>query len=251
MRNFLEVKVGGVILTYVIILNMISGRIAFSEAFLVLGLMFLLAGYIKYKNIELYKKGFKILKPFILIGLVFFIFLQGLIIGFPKNSKESSDYIIVLGAGIHGERLSKTLKGRVEKVVNHINNIDYDNYIILSGGQGEGEDISEALAMERYLLDHGIDENKIILEDKSTNTKENLEFSKKIIEDRENKKIEELKINIVTTDFHAFRSNMLSKSFGYKNVKLTTSLSNPFLMPIQYTREALAIIKSYIFDIKL
>lgn len=250
MGKILEVKIGLAILIYVILLNLISGRIAFSEAFLVMGFIFLLVGYIRYKNIELYKKVFKILKPFILIGLGFFIFLQGIIIGFPKNNKEASEYVIVLGAGIHGEELSQTLKGRVKKAVKYINNIEEDMYIVLSGGQGEGESISEALAMKRYLIEHGINEKQIILEDKSTNTKENLEFSKKIIEERENKNIKDIEVTIITTDFHAFRSNMLAKSFGYENIKLTTSLSNIFLIPIYYTREALAVVKSYVFDIR-
>lgn len=250
MRKILEIKIGIVILIYVIVLNLLSGRIAFSEAFVFIGFIFLLIGYLKYKNINLYKRIFKVLKPFILIGVSFFVLMQGLIIGFPKNNKEASEYVIVLGAGIHGEDLSQTLKGRVKKAIKYINNVEENMYIVLSGGQGEGEDIPEALAMKRYLLDNGIDEERIILEDKSTNTKENLEFSKVIIEDKENRKIEDINITIITTDFHAFRSNMLAKNFGYKNIKLTTSLSNPFIIPIHYTRESLAIVKSYIFDMK-
>lgn len=248
MKNILEVKIGVIILIYTIILNLISGRIAFSEAFIFMGFIFLLLGYIKYKNIKVYKKGFKVLKPFILIGLALFIFLETLIIGFPKNNNEYSEYLIILGAGIHGEKLSQTLEKRVEKAIKYINSVDKDMYIILSGGKGEDEDISEALAMKRYLVDKGIKEELLILEDKSTNTKENLEFSKKIIEEKENKDIENINITIVTTDFHAFRSNMIAKSLRYKNIKLTTSLSNPFLIPIHFTREALAIVKSYIFD---
>ena len=77
--------------------------------------------------------------------------------------------------------------------------------VIMSGGQGKGEDIPEGEAMARYAINKGIDESKIIIEDKSTNTKENLLFSSKLMTK------ESPRVGLVTTSYHVFRALILAK----------------------------------------
>ena len=86
------------------------------------------------------------------------------------------DYIIVLGAHVAGTRLSKALLERTRRALRYLEE-NPETRAVLSGGQGQGEQISEAEAMYRYLTEHGIDGSRLILEDRSTNTKENLDFS--------------------------------------------------------------------------
>lgn len=83
------------------------------------------------------------------------------------------DYIIVLGAGIIGEQVTPLLASRIDQGIEILKK-NPKALLIMSGGQGKGEDIPEGEAMARYAINKGIDESKIIIEDKSTNTKENL-----------------------------------------------------------------------------
>ncbi|NFV59085.1 YdcF family protein, partial [Clostridium botulinum] len=183
------------------------------------------------------------------IGIVLFIAVEIVIISCPKSNKENTDYIVVLGAGLNnGDQLSYILKSRLDSALQCINEFNNNSYIVVSGGKGNDERISEAMAMKKYLLEQGISEDEILMEDKSKNTFENFKYSKKIIEEHSNKNIDDLSVKIVTTDFHGFRSKMLAKRNGYNEVKLYTNKTIYYLIPICYTREAFAVVKSIIFD---
>ena len=252
MKRYIDLILGVILVTYSIIVNMLSFRkVAFSEFILTIGVLLIIYHFSKKYiiNNNILKKIDKIIKVFICIGLVVFLVLEGLIISYPKKSVENTDYIIVLGAGLNnGHELSQTLRDRLNAALECLNKYNNDSYIVVSGGQGDDEDMSEAEAMERYLLDNGVSKDRIIKEDKSTNTSENFKFSKEKIELHSKNEIKNLSVNIVTTDFHAFRSNMLAKRNGYENIKVYSSNTVSYLIPVFYTREAAAVVKSYIFD---
>ncbi|MGL4772114.1 MAG: YdcF family protein, partial [Clostridium sp.] len=198
----------------------------------------------KLENLKIYK----FIKVMFCVFIIFFIILEGMIILYPKNNTEKSDYLLILGAGVNGKTPSLTLKGRLDTTLEYLNKYDENVKIVVSGGQGPGEDISEAMCMKDYLMANGVDEEKIIMEDKSTSTGENFKFSKDILENYTGKKINELNIKVVTNDFHSLRSNMLGERQGYENLTFYTSKTNPSLIPVYYIRESIAFIKSYIFD---
>lgn len=252
MKRYIDLILGVILVTYSIIVNMLSFRkVAFSEFILTIGVLLIIYHFSKkyIMNNNILKKIDKIIKVFICIGLVVFLVLEGLIISYPKKSVENTDYIIVLGAGLNnGHELSQTLRDRLNAALECLNKYNNDSYIVVSGGQGDDEDMSEAEAMERYLLDNGVSKDRIIKEDKSTNTSENFKFSKEKIELHSKNEIKNLSVKIVTTDFHAFRSNMLAKRNGYENIKVYSSNTVSYLIPVFYTREAVAVVKSYIFD---
>lgn len=130
----------------------------------------------------------------------------------PKFDK---DFIIILGSQIKKDgSLTPLLKGRADKAISFAQNQKAkDNRSIIfipSGGQGNDEIISEAEAIKRYLIENGIEKKDIILEDKSTNTLENLKYSKKII-DNINKNG---KIIFSTTNYHVFRSGVIANDEG-------------------------------------
>ena len=83
--------------------------------------------------------------------------------------------------------------------------------------------MSEAEAMEGYLLENGVSKDRIIKEDKSRNTSENFKFSKEKIQEHSNKDLKDVSVKIITTDFHAFRSSMLAKRNGYENIEVYSS----------------------------
>lgn len=128
---------------------------------------------------------------------------------FHLFKKRKLDYIIVLGAGIKGEQVPPLLASRIDQGIEILKK-NPKALFIMSGGQGKGEDIPEGEAMARYAINKGIDESKIIIENKSTNTKENLLFSSKLMIK------ESPRVGLVTTSYHVFRALILVKDLGIR-----------------------------------
>ncbi|MCF0148027.1 MAG: YdcF family protein [Clostridium sp.] len=240
MKKNMDLLIGFIMILYVIVINFTFGRITFSEAFLFAGIILIIYHFIKAKIKN--KNLLNVFKFLVSIGLLAFTIVQIAIIIFPKSNTSYSKYVVILGAGVKGETPSITLSQRLDKAIEYINNENKDLKIIVSGGKGNGEDISEAEAMRRYLIKNGIQE-EIIMEDKSRTTKENLIFSKELIEKDSNKKIEEVRVKIITSDFHALRSNLIASKLGYEERSFLTNRTLPILMPVMYSREFFAIMK--------
>ena len=124
----------------------------------------------------------------------------------------NADYIIVLGCGIDDKgRPYPLLASRIERAYRfYLKQLGVSNKeatFITSGGQGQDEVISESMSMKNYLLNKGISEDRIIMEDRSFNTRENMANSKKIIE----KNDPQAKVLFSTSDFHVFRSGLMAR----------------------------------------
>ena len=130
---------------------------------------------------------------------------------FHLKKRRGADYIIVLGAGVIGTRVTPLLAARIDKGIELLHD-NPDAVLILSGGQGPGEDIAEGEAMARYAEQKGVDLGKIIVEGKSTSTEENLLFSRELM-DRDRPRV-----IVVTTAYHVFRALLLAKQQGLKCV---------------------------------
>ncbi|CAM2781438.1 YdcF family protein [Paenibacillus sediminis] len=175
------------------------------------------------------------------IGASFLIIELLVISQFNANDQDISDvdYVVVLGARVKGTQLSLILKQRLDTALSYAR-INKDIPIIVSGGKGPGEDIAEATAMRDYLIRNGISKDRIILESQSTSTKENLLFSKRIIDE---KGILKPRILIVTSDFHMFRAKMLAKKIGFIPYGISSQTPAYYKM-IFMTREYFAMIKA-------
>ena len=130
----------------------------------------------------------------------------------PKFDKDA---ILILGCRINEDgTLTNLLKARVDRAIEFSNmqkEATGKNILFVpSGGKGSDEIISEAQAMKNYLLEQGIKEENILIEDKSTNTYENIKFSYKLIEE----KIKNAKIAFSTTNYHVFRAGILANSLN-------------------------------------
>lgn len=158
-----------------------------------------------------------------------------------KPINRDYDYLIVLGAGLEGDKPSLRLKLRLDKTLEYLK-FDKKVRIILSGGQGKDELITEALAMENYLIKNGVNKDRIIKEEKSTSTYTNFLYSYKIIDKL---KIKNPKVLIITSDYHCGRSLMIGKGFN-KNTYILSSDSPKLVRQNGLFREVLAIIKDYI-----
>ena len=178
------------------------------------------------------------------ICLIFlFIFIEYAIVS-KSDLKDTnkSDFIIVLGAALNGKVPSYTLSKRLETALMLINQ-NKNARIILSGGQGPGEDITEAEGMKRYLVSKGVNEENIIKEEKATNTYENILFSSEIIRGFN---MDNPSITVVTSNFHMYRTMYICKKLNLK----ATGYASPILrisVPLMYFREFFAVVKTYLF----
>ncbi len=183
----------------------------------------------------------------VLISLILasFLLIESLILinGRQKVQKEV-DCLIVLGARLYGKIPSPALEERLKVAKDYLLE-NKDIKVVVSGGQGVDELISEAEAMKRYLLDKGIEEDRIILEDKSTSTFENLKFSLDLITDTNYDG--NLKVLIATNKYHIFRSKMIAKRLGMDPYGLPAKIP-PTIILKSYIREYFAVIKSFVFD---
>ena len=181
----------------------------------------------------------------LVVGLAGFLTLQGLIMSAASTQDAEVDCIIVLGAGLHGEIPSRTLVSRLDSAIEYLGGRD-NTPIIVSGGQGSGETITEAEAMFRYLNRNGIDENQIWQEGKSTSTLENLAFSKDVMEQR-GLDTDNVTIAIVTNEFHLYRAKHIAGSLGLDVVGVAAETPYPSLRVLYHFREAVAIMNSFVF----
>ncbi len=146
------------------------------------------------------------------LGIVFLI-VTGVLMGTAakRADKVDADALIVLGAAVHGDRVTWVLSNRLDTAADYLT-AHPDAVCVVSGGQGDGESVTEASAMQKYLVERkGIDSSRILEEDRAENTRENFAFSKAMIEERLGA---DAKIAFVTTDFHVFRAGRVAKKAG-------------------------------------
>ncbi|NMA01563.1 MAG: YdcF family protein [Clostridia bacterium] len=187
----------------------------------------------------------RILVILILIGLASVIIIEGLILNEgSKKATNQVDYVIILGARLYGDIPSPALLERLKVAKDYLIE-NKEVKVVVTGGQGIDEKIPEAQAMAKYLVANGIEENRIIIEDKATNTFENLKFSLDRLREFDDK--ENLKVLIVTNKHHIFRAKFLAKRLGMDPDGLPAKIP-PTIIFQSYLREYLAVIKSLIFD---
>lgn len=173
---------------------------------------------------------------FVVCGLIFVIVL-GNILYYGQNSNEKEvSYLIILGAKVNGTKVSRALRYRLDEAINYMQEYPKTKAIV-SGGQGKGEDITEAEAMFQYMVEQGIAPSRIMKEDASKNTRENIANSISLIEkNREN-------IMIVTNSFHVYRAVEIAKKQGIENPGSLSAPTDKILWLHYHVREVLAVIK--------
>lgn len=213
---------------------------------------FLLLIWILFRKTRLYYKHksniWKIEKFIAVLFAIWFVsfvvVLSIMITSSISDKNEASDCVLILGAGLHGKVPSLVLIERLDLALEYIKH-NQTVKIIVSGGQGPGESITEAEAMKRYLVEHGIPGENILKEEKSTSTMENFALSKSSFKEAFGHEMK--KITIVTSDFHMFRAKLLAGRNGFKAYGI--SAKTPFyIYPNVFLREYFALFKSIIFD---
>jgi uncharacterized SAM-binding protein YcdF (DUF218 family) len=206
------------------------------------GIIFLLFGTVwskMPKTVPVY-----IFKLSVIFTVMFFaVMIMFIVIKTNLNKPDfNEDCVIVLGCGLKGDIPSKTLYSRLDKAIEY-HEKNPSALIVVTGGQGKNELRTEAEAMAEYLVLNGIDEEKIIKEDKATSTNENFRFSKALLDSRFKKVYT---VVCITNDFHAYRASRLAEIAGF-NVRSYSCLTPLSAVVMCYLREVLAVIQLWIF----
>ena len=179
------------------------------------------------------------------LGIVALVSIEAAVVfrGEADNSAIPVDAVIVLGAGVNGETPSAALWSRIRAAEAYLQKHP-DVPVVLSGGQGPGERITEAEAMRRCLEDTGAE---LLLEERSTSTAENFRYSKALLEEY-GLDTETATVAVVTNDFHCFRAHMIAQKQGLRIVDVPAELPWWWLTANYYLREAFAVVKTALFD---
>lgn len=182
------------------------------------------------------------LRLFLLAGtgvcLIFFLAVEAMILkGALTTPREARDYVIVLGAHVRSTGPSRALALRLDRALSYAEEHP-DTVFIVSGGQGSNEPCTEASAMKTYLTDRGLSSDRILMEDRSVNTRENLLFSKELIP-------ENASVGIISNGFHICRALHLAEKLGYENPSGIPAKSDLPTQPANLLREFFAVVKDF------
>lgn len=236
MRYYLLIA-GSLCIVYYLILIIYSRRLrsTFAAFWLISGGVHLLLGC---APLPVYM--YTMLKwGFLLLWLVFLTVESLILRGMSSRPDPGADWIIILGAQVRGTYITNSLRRRLDAGLVYLEDSS-ETRVIVSGGKGRGEDISEAEAMAGYLREHGIPQEKIREEDQSATTRENLRFSRQFAD------AERETVGIVTNDFHIYRASLIARQEGYQNIILIPASSNPVFQLNYLVREFFAVIQVWL-----
>ena len=177
--------------------------------------------------------------------LVSFIWVEGLILANDGGTENpTAPTLVVLGAGLDGDRPSLTLIARLQTALAYLEQHP-DAVAVVTGGQGAYETVTEASAMAKWLTQKGVDPSRVYLEDLSTDTRENLRNARALMEQEGLSQ----PIAVVSNSFHLYRARILAEKAGFEEVQ-TLSAPVPkvplrWLTASVYLREYCSILLLY------
>lgn len=243
MKKFILIILGAIAVLYGVFVLQVGSGTSFWLIWEAIGCFFFLWAFLLQKGFfAVHKKIGRIFRVLIAGAVVVLVSFCGMIAGeFTAKGKKNLDYIIVLGAQVREDGPSVVLKYRLDKAIGYLNE-NPDTICIVSGGRGVNEPFSEAEGMSDYLLENRIDKNRILLEDKSINTVENIVNSKALMKDAYNG------IGVVTNNFHVFRAVQIAKAQGLESVCGIAADSNILYLPNNVLRECCGILKDWVMN---
>lgn len=173
------------------------------------------------------------------VSLLFVCFLLYAFVYGMLRHRRDVDFVVVLGSGLIGSRVPPLLASRLDRgreVFETAQAKGRDPMLVVSGGQGPGEDVPEARAMADYLGSRGVPEDRILIEDQSRSTEENLRFSKAIMQERRS----DYRCLVVTNNFHVMRAARTARSEKV-NGQVIGSRTARYFWPSAIIREFIAI----------
>ena len=216
---------------------MLDGGLSISLA---IGIFLMIWGF-NYKNLKNGNGFMKFLNVMFMLFLTYIVgtscFLAAY--GAIPDANYHEDYVIVLGCAVRNSRPMPDLLERLKTAADYCEQ-NPNAAVIVSGGKGWDENISEAAVMYDYLVSRGVSADRIIKEDTSGNTRENFEKSNAVAGGA----LQNSSVVTITNNYHVFRARMYAKLCGTD----THTLSAPtrwYSIPVAYVRESLAMLKLF------
>lgn len=171
-------------------------------------------------------------------GILWCVFLTFLMFSYQTDEIPSNTTVMVLGSQVHSvERMGISLTNRVNAALGYLEK-NPESACIVTGGQGGNEPCTEAQAQQHALLKAGISADRIYLENKSRNTRQNMDFSIEIAKEAGLS----TQVIVVTQSFHMYRALQLAKNAGWEAYPLVAE-TDPVMFPSYYGRELLSLTK--------
>lgn len=190
-------------------------------------------------------RRWRIVRSVLAIGFALCILGAGAVSAFMlsaafKSPDEQAHTVLILGCQVIGQEPSKMLRYRLDAAQRYLQEHP-DAPVVVSGGKNQKEEYSEAQIMQKELMESGIAQDRIYLEDRSSNTDENIRFSTQVISENN------LPANIaISTDsFHQLRAAVYAERNGLAPSALT-SKTPPCLLPSYWVREFFGLVKAMI-----
>lgn len=201
---------------------------------------------------RLLKKAYIIFKSAFAFGMLFYmvtfismcLYLAFTVAGeTPPEELPEDTVIVVFGAKIYDYGPGITLKRRLDKAYNILSD-NPGSVCIVSGGQGENEPAAESEIMKNYLVDLGVEPERIYEENQSSNTIENIAFSSEILRETG---MDKRPVTAVSSDFHIPRIKLISERSGFAQYYYHAKSASPFYLFTMLVREYMSYVKLFVF----
>ena len=188
-------------------------------------------------------KWFRVMLTILLcLGVLLFVVAEVPVIRAARGEADrDAEYLIVLGAGVNGSTPSLSMRDRLVAALDYLD-AHPACVAVLTGGQGTGENVTEARAMADWLSARGIPAERLILEEQATNTAENLRFSFPLIP-------EGAVCAVCSSEYHLCRAELMARDLGRELFGVPGKTSLPVLRVNYFIREALGMVHYKIFGI--
>ena len=242
-KKYILVLLGILSVFYGILVLQVGSGTLFWLIWEMLGVFFLIWAFLLHGDyFETHPKIMYTFRVLVISAITVLVMFCGMISSeFTAKGNHNLDYIIVLGAQVREDGPSVVLRYRLDTAISYLNE-NPNTICIVSGGQGFNEPFSEAEGMADYLIENGIEKSRILLEDESTNTLENIRNSKALMDSSYNG------VGIVTNNFHVFRAVQLAKAQGLENVCGIAADSSKIYLPNNVLRECCGILKDWLLN---
>ena len=181
----------------------------------------------------------------ILILIIISVSIALAVYGRKDNVTFDEDALIVLGKGLNGDRIPANLVSRLDKAIEY-HKKNPSALIVVSGGKGNKDKLSEAQAMNDYLISKNVPDGIIVKEDKSTITYENFAFSSEILKEKLGKNYS---VAFISNCFHIWRAERYAKEFGLNVTHLGAKIKW-YTVPAEYLREFITFVALLVFKKK-
>ena len=190
----------------------------------------------------------KVLLALILVGALSFALLLGAVLyGSYDHIAGEPQVMVVLGCQVKPWGPSVLLQDRLDEAADYLEDHP-DMVVVVSGGQGPDEPTTEARAMADYLMERGVPEEQLLLEDQSHNTIQNFRYTAQLLEAR-GYDLDGTEVLVVSNGFHLTRARMLAERAGFGDISTLAAPSSHLPSRLKmYIREPLALVKSFVFD---